>query len=281
MHHNRYLSHAAGTTEQAFELLVVITIERHARTEIRRHLLRKEAVAFSAIDAEALQVVVGIEEAESVAVGKRRRACDIERVAAQFLDTSDILAQCLGRVGRKDVWLAAMQEVSGKTTVEGLVQVGTEGVGALSARGTAVSVGMLADDSVERLAIGRSDILHVSGILQATFNLERRRTGIDEFLQVAAQVHIFQREQVTLVFQFAAIGIDEVELHAAELCAGTAVGRTTEAVFGSVAQAAIADTQRAMNEDFELDIGHGLVDGSNLVGREFAGKNHTAKAHVT
>ena len=281
MHHNGYFSHAAGTTEQAFELLVVVAIERHARTEIRRHLLRKEAVAFGAIDAEALQLVVGIEEAESVAVGKRRRACDIERVAAQFLDASDVLAQCLGRVGRKDVWLAAMQEVSGKTTVEGLVQVGTEGVGALSARCTAVTVGMLADDGVERLAIGRSDILHVSGILQPAFNLERRRTGIDEFLQVAAQVHIFQREQVTLVFQFAAIGIDEVELHAAELCAGTTVGRAAEAVFGGVAQAAIADTQRAMNEDFEFDIGHGLVDGSNLVGREFAGKNHTAKAHVT
>ena len=97
---------------------------------------------------------------------------------------------------------------------------------------------------------------------------------------MAAQVHIFQREQVTLVFQFAAIGIDEVELHAAELRAGTTVGRAAEAVFGGVAQAAIADTQRAMNEDFEFDIGHSLVDGSNRIGREFAGKNHTAKAHV-
>ena len=173
-----------------------------------------------------------------------------------------------------------MQEVSGETAVEGLVQVGTEGVGALSARGTAVTVRMLADDGVERLAIGRSDILHVGGILQATLNLERRRTGIDELLQVTAQVHILQREQVTLVFQFTAIGIDEVELHAAELRAGTAVSGTAEAVFGGVAQAAIADAQRAMNEDFEFDIGHSLVDGSNLVGREFAGKDHTAKAHV-
>ena len=79
------------------------------------------------------------------------------------------------------------------------------------------------------------------------------------------------------MFQFMAIGIDEVELHAAELRAGTAVGRTPEAVFGGVAQAAIADTQRTMNEDLEFDIGHGVVDGSNLVGREFAGKDHTAK----
>ena len=81
--------------------------------------MRKEAVALSTIDTEPFQLVVGIDEAETVAIGKRRGASHIERVAANLLDGAHKLAHRLGGIRRKDVSLPTIQEIAGETSVEG------------------------------------------------------------------------------------------------------------------------------------------------------------------
>ena len=78
----RNLALGTGTRQQTLELLVVVAVESHTRPETGRHLLRKEPVAHGTIDAETLQLALVIDEAQPVAIGKRRRARHIERVAA-------------------------------------------------------------------------------------------------------------------------------------------------------------------------------------------------------
>ena len=56
-----------------------------------RHLLRKKPIALDTIYAETFQLVVGVEEAQPVTIGKGCRTSYIERVATQLLDLADIL----------------------------------------------------------------------------------------------------------------------------------------------------------------------------------------------
>ena len=74
------------------------------------------------------------------------------------------------------------------------------------------------------------------------------------------------------------IGIDEVELHAAELSTLTTIGRTPEAILRGIAQTTVADTEGTVDENLQLDIGHGLVNGTYLVDRQLACQYHTPKA---
>ena len=83
--------------------------------------------------------------------------------------------------------------------------------------------------------------------------------------------HVFQRQQVALVFQYASVGIQQIELHATELRTLATISRTLKAILRSIAQSAIANTKCAMNEHLQLNIGNLTVNLGNLVDRQFAG----------
>ena len=93
-----HLALTAHSGQLPFKLLVIIAIESHPGTKRPRHLLRVEPVALGAVDTKSLQLTVGINIAQSVAIGKRSRSCHIERVATQLLDGSHKLAHRLGSV---------------------------------------------------------------------------------------------------------------------------------------------------------------------------------------
>ena len=130
-----------------------------------------------------------------------------------------------------------MHEIGGVATVEGTAEIGSEGIADTAFRGSHVLSGMCGDVLVEQLTVGRSDVLHISHILQASFYLERHGTGFDELSQMGTEVEVFQREQVALMLQLTAVGIEQVELHPAELRTLTTVGRAAETVFRGIAAA--------------------------------------------
>ena len=145
----------------------------------------------------------------------------------------------------------------------------------MAPRGSAVLVGVAADDGIQALAVGGHDISDVRLILQSALNLQRRGTSFYQLFQVVYLAEVFQRQQVALVFPFTALAVNQIELHAAELCTLAAIGRTAEAILRGIAQSAIADAQGTMHKNLQLDIGHGLMDGGNLWNRQFAGQHHT------
>ena len=73
------------------------------------------------------------------------------------------------------------------------------------------------------------------------------------------------------MLQLTAVAIEQVELHATNLRTGATIGRTAKAVLRGITETAIADTEGAMNEDFQLYVGNLLVDGGNLVDRQLTG----------
>ena len=181
-----------GPTEQPLESLVVVAVEGHAGAQPTGHLVRKEAVTLNPIDAKALQLSVIVDEAQPVAIGKGGGAGNVERVAPQLLDRANELAHGLGRVGREDVGLAAVQEIGGEAAVERLAQVGLECVADATERRAAVAVGMAGHDGIKLLAVGRHDVLDIAHILEPPLNLKRAGSGLREFLKVAEAVHVAQ-----------------------------------------------------------------------------------------
>ena len=127
---------------------------------------------------------------------------------------------------------------------------------------------MLGNDGVETLTVGSHHILDIADVLQASLNLKRDGTSLDEFLQVGRLVEVLQRQEVALMFQFTAISIEEVELHATDLCAGSPIGRTAKAILRGIAETTVADAEGTMNEDLQLYVGHCLVNGGNLFNRQ-------------
>lgn len=81
------------------EGLVVVAVQPHARLDAVRHFEGIEAVADGAVYAETLQLMLRIDEAQTVAVGESRCSGNVERVVAYLLDMSHELSQCLWRVG--------------------------------------------------------------------------------------------------------------------------------------------------------------------------------------
>ena len=64
------------------------------------------------------------------------------------------------------------------------------------------------DISIEPLAIGCHHILDIGDILQASFNLERRRACLYQLCQMVALVEILQRQQMALVDELLAVAIE-------------------------------------------------------------------------
>ena len=74
------------------------------------------------------------------------------------------------------------------------------------------------------------------------------------------------------------VGIKQVELHAAKLCALTTVGTTSEALLRRIALSAVAHAEGTMHEDLKLYIGNAAVDGSYFIHRQLPGQHHTPEA---
>ena len=102
-----------------------------------------------------------------------------------------------------------MKEIGGITTVECLTKIGRKRILARPLRTAAVLVRITADDIVEPLTISRSDIFHIVDIFQASLNLKRCGSGLNQFKQMIALVHILQREKITVMFHLPAFYINE------------------------------------------------------------------------
>ena len=139
---------------------------------------------------------------------------------------------------------------------------------------------MSADDGVQPLTVGGRHVLYIAHVLEPPLYLERGGTSLGQRLKVLQLVHVAKRQQVTVVLYNMTISVDKVEGHTAELRTLAAVGRTSETVLRSIAQAAVADAEGTVDKDLELDIGHSLVDGTNLVDRQLTRQHHTTKAQT-
>ena len=277
-HHHRNLALGTGLGQRALHLLVVAAEEGHAATQAFGHMLREEAVALDAVHAEPLQLLLVVEEAQAVAIGEGCCASHGEPLRSQLLHLSHLLAYGLGRKEGSLCRLATVGEVGGVATVECSVEMGLERVSAPSARGPDVAVGMMCDVLVEQLAVGGCDVLYIGDVFQPSFYFKRCGARLDESVQVAAQVQVFQREQMLLMQQLVAIGIDEVELHPAELRTLTPVGRAVETIFRGVAESAVADAEGTVHKHLQLHLRHLRVDGGHLVDGELACQHGATEA---
>ena len=260
------------------KLDVVIAIERHARLQILRHSEREEAVVLHAVYAEALQLLLAVEEAQTVAVGEHSRTRHVERPSTNLLYISHILAHSLRRVERRDVLLSSVEEVVRESAVECLLKRRCERIATLSERRTAEFVAMLRDVGIERLAISSHHVLHVVSILQSTLNLQRADTRFEQIAQSVELAHILKRKQIAVLDESLAVAILQVERHAAELRALASVGATVEEILRCIASARIAHAQCAMHERLKLHIGMHLVYVRNLLQREFTSQYHTLES---
>ena len=230
-----------------------------------RHLEGKEPSALYPIDAEAFQLMLVVEEAQSVAIGESGNTRHGERIATQLLDVSDHLAQCLRCVKRGNIGLTAMEEISGEAAVECLLQVGREPIAHLSEGSPAVIVGAAPHQIIKFPTVSTDHILDIVSRLQPSFNLERADTGIGQFLKMVEAVHILQRQQMAVMLYRMPVSVEQIELHTAKLSTSTPVGRTAEAVLRGVADTGIAHTERAMDKALQLDSGYCLVYGLDLI----------------
>ena len=92
------------------------------------HLVREQAIPLYPIHTETLQHSVGVEETETVAIGKRGQTCHRQGVAAQLLDRTHKRANGLWGVERGYARLTAVQEIGGEATIESFVKVWGERV---------------------------------------------------------------------------------------------------------------------------------------------------------
>ena len=172
----------------------------------------------------------------------------------------------------------SVQEIICETAIEGLAQVGFEGIGDAALRGTPVVVGAFGTKGVEALTIGGDDVFHIGDILQPSLYLERNRSGIGQLFQRVDATHVLQRQQMALVLNLTTVGIQQVVLHTTHLGTFTTIGRPPQTVLRHVALSAIAHTQRSMHKHLELHIGHLPMNLANLLQRQLTCQNHTAEA---
>ncbi len=217
--------------------------------------------------------MVGGGNAVAIVQLNSRQELDPQRVALGSDNRSDRLARGFGRLPIGQVRRAAVQEIVGAATVEGLRGVGRERIG----------IDMAALRRIERvdtLPIVGGEVGDIVRILEPPLDFEGGNACLDQLLQIGGAVHVLQREQVTLmdglplrVGQLAAVGIEQVVLHAAHLGAAAPIGTAAENDFAQIAAARIGHAQCAMHKGLKLDrrlvvlggVGEdGLMDGSDF-----------------
>ena len=84
-----------------------------------------------------------------------------------------------------------------------------------------------------------------------------------------------------VVHYLTTVSINQIKLHSAELCTLAPVGRAVKTELRGIANTRVADAQGAVNEHLQFNIGHGLMDGCNLVKGKLARQNSAFKTEVT
>ena len=119
------------------------------------------------------------------------------------------LANGLWGIERDNIGLTTLRKISGIPTIKCLLEIGRKSIGTASQRSTTILIGVSLYNRIEPLAIGRCDILDIRHILQSAFYLKRAGTCFCQSQEVIALVHVFQGEQIALMFYLLVIGIDK------------------------------------------------------------------------
>ena len=242
-----------------------------------------------AIHTKALEMAIGREETEAVAISKGSRSSHRERGAAQthnLFHMSHRLAKRLRRKGLID-WngCATMKIIVGEAAIETLQRIGRESDGADAKGRAAVVIRAAGYDGVNALTVVSGDILDISHILQASFNLEGSDACIHHGFEVCRAVHILQGEEVTLAKTLTnlrrtrgngndlPVCINEVKRQAAELGTFATIGAAAEAVLTGIAATAVADTESSVNKSLQRHFRDSRMDGSNILQGELTGKD--------
>ena len=83
-----------------------------------------------------------------------------------------------------------------------------------------------------------------------------------------------------VVEHFVAFGIEQVIGHAAELRTSTSVGTPSGQHFRYIAASRIADTEGTVDERFQFDIRHRLMDSAYLADTQFTRQHDAFETHV-
>ena len=170
------LAVARGGFHLALPFDVVVAIDSvtalGAMGTVARHL-----IAIDNIRSDAYQFFILIQKTQSIAVmqGFIGQQLHLDRVTPFHL--TDVLAHRLGGERRSDVRLAAIDEIIGEASVEGLFGIHLEIIGAMPQRGLHKFRASF-KDGIQLLAIISRHVFHIIGILQAPFYLEACDAGI-------------------------------------------------------------------------------------------------------
>ncbi len=241
-------------------------------------------VALGAVDAKSFQSLLLVQKAQTVAIPERRAARHHDAVAPDVLHHANPLAHALGRYQIGEIGGAPTEKIVGASSVEGCLQTRRKGWVGRQESGFPVTAALVfgspLHDLVKQLTIMCHHILHVGDILQPSFYLQTAHSGIEQLLQLVASVHVSHREQITLLFENTAFGIDKVERHAANLGALATVGTAAEEMLRGIALSVVAHANAAMHKDLECHVRHLSVNVLNILQTQFAGEDHLLEAQT-
>ncbi|MND98351.1 hypothetical protein D3C80_906990 [compost metagenome] len=175
------------------------------------------------------------------------------------------------RIEGTDIDLALTDEIVGAAAMKGLVRIGHEEVRG-TATGSTSQVRTVFEDFVQALAVVGSDVLHITHVLVAPFDLERTHTGFYQRADVGALVVVLHRQQVFLVGDHPALFVFQGVRQAAGLGTVATVGTAAGLGVGNVALAGEGHAQRTVNEKLDRRIGF-VGDGADFLEVQFAGQN--------
>ena len=133
--------------------------------------------------------------------------------------------------------------------------------------------------SVEQATVIGGEVAHVCLVLQTAFYLERAYACINHEFNLLRGVKVAQREQVFIAAQQFPLGVVEVVLRAAWLCAASAVAATVGKILTQVALAAERDAEGSMYERLQLYRCR-LPNLPHTLQRGLTGKYDSLKSHL-
>ena len=241
---NIYRNKPFGTLsfQHVGKLLVEIAIQTHTWQQVVGHHERKDAMAFHSVHTKTYQSFVAVEEAETVAIGNLGSWFHHHALSLYRHTAGQRLANSLGRIKRKDIVVASIEEIVGEAAIERLPHIGLELQLHLSVRGSSVFLRILSTQTVEGFAVGCRHVLHIRHILQSSLNLERTGACLSQILQRIQLTQVLQRKQVLVLLILHTLLVLQIELHATNLRTFSSVGTTSEQSFAGVALSAETHT---------------------------------------
>ena len=92
--------------------------------------------------------------------------------------------------------------------------------------------------------------------------------------------HIAQREPVARTVDSDTVGILQGEIQTTELRAGSTVGTTAKAILRGIALPGVTHTKGSVDEHLQFDLGHRIVDGTDVLQGKLAGQHHTTESQA-